>query len=141
MKAKKCPTCDLVVSEGSIRRNRALEEIVDAWEESRYVRSYGFEAISEKALESDVTCRATIIQLIQHSTSGAKKRPPVEPNSKASSSGSNPYTLKRIRGLSRSRSASPKRRCSHGSFETTAAEVEEEGIPELAETGKSPHLY
>ncbi|OCF42558.1 DNA repair protein rad18 [Kwoniella heveanensis CBS 569] len=32
---KKCPSCNETVTEGSIRRNRALEEMVDAWEESR----------------------------------------------------------------------------------------------------------
>ncbi|WVR04084.1 DNA repair protein rad18 [Kwoniella sp. DSM 27419] len=33
--SKKCPSCNETVSEGSIRRNRALEEMIDAWEESR----------------------------------------------------------------------------------------------------------
>ncbi|WVF66718.1 DNA repair protein rad18 [Kwoniella sp. CBS 6097] len=32
---KKCPSCNESVTEGSIRRNRALEEMVDSWEESR----------------------------------------------------------------------------------------------------------
>ncbi|RXK38845.1 DNA repair protein rad18 [Tremella mesenterica] len=32
---KKCPSCNEPASEGSIRRNRALEEIVDSWEEAR----------------------------------------------------------------------------------------------------------
>ncbi|EIW69170.1 hypothetical protein TREMEDRAFT_69003 [Tremella mesenterica DSM 1558] len=32
---KKCPSCNESASEGSIRRNRALEEIVDSWEEAR----------------------------------------------------------------------------------------------------------
>nr|XP_019012394.1 DNA repair protein rad18 [Kwoniella pini CBS 10737]OCF51175.1 DNA repair protein rad18 [Kwoniella pini CBS 10737] len=38
---KKCPSCNEPASEGSIRRNRALEEITDAWEESRPI-IYGF---------------------------------------------------------------------------------------------------
>ncbi|KIR52239.1 DNA repair protein rad18 [Cryptococcus gattii Ru294] len=32
---KKCPSCNEPASEGSIRRNRALEEIAEAWEQSR----------------------------------------------------------------------------------------------------------
>ncbi|WVQ73885.1 DNA repair protein rad18 [Cryptococcus sp. DSM 104548] len=32
---KKCPSCNEPASEGSIRRNRALEEIADAWEDCR----------------------------------------------------------------------------------------------------------
>ena len=32
---KKCPSCGETASEGGIRRNRALEEMVDAWEEAR----------------------------------------------------------------------------------------------------------
>jgi len=41
MKEKKCPACDAIVTEGSIRRNRALEEITDAWEAARWVRLWG----------------------------------------------------------------------------------------------------
>ncbi|GMK54538.1 hypothetical protein CspeluHIS016_0111240 [Cutaneotrichosporon spelunceum] len=33
--AKKCPSCGDAASEGAIRRNRALEEMVDAWESAR----------------------------------------------------------------------------------------------------------
>jgi E3 ubiquitin-protein ligase RAD18 len=36
MKEKKCPACNEPASEGSIRRNRALEEITEAWDESRW---------------------------------------------------------------------------------------------------------
>jgi hypothetical protein len=35
MKDKKCPACDAIIKEGSIRRNRILEEITDAWEDAR----------------------------------------------------------------------------------------------------------
>lgn len=40
MKDKRCPTCDAPAAEASIRRNRALEEIADSWEEARYVQSW-----------------------------------------------------------------------------------------------------
>ncbi|CAK9786714.1 hypothetical protein CC85DRAFT_129889 [Cutaneotrichosporon oleaginosum] len=33
--AKKCPSCGEAASEGAIRRNRALEEMTDAWEAAR----------------------------------------------------------------------------------------------------------
>ena len=36
---KKCPACDAQISEASIRRNRALEDITDAWEAARYAVS------------------------------------------------------------------------------------------------------
>ena len=37
MKDKRCPVCDASITEGSIRRNRVLEEFVDSWQEARPV--------------------------------------------------------------------------------------------------------
>lgn len=34
-KSKKCPSCNEPAKEGAIRRNRALEEMTDAWEAAR----------------------------------------------------------------------------------------------------------
>ena len=39
---KKCPACDAQISEASIRRNRALEDMTDAWEAARYVLSVSY---------------------------------------------------------------------------------------------------
>ncbi|WRT65414.1 DNA repair protein rad18 [Kwoniella shivajii] len=59
---KKCPSCNEPASEGHIRRNRALEEITDSWEESR-----------------------PVIHGLAHPPT-SKKRPAPEPSSKPASS-------------------------------------------------------
>ncbi|ORY25247.1 hypothetical protein BCR39DRAFT_544613 [Naematelia encephala] len=80
---KKCPVCHESVSEGSIRRNRALEEITDAWDEAR----------------------PSLIKLSQPPAGPSRKRPPPQPISNDSSLNSLPH-LKRRRD-SGSRSQSP----------------------------------
>lgn len=99
MKEKKCPTCNEPASEGSIRRNRALEEITEAWDESRWGTLHQGEIIA------DGDTRPTLIQLATPPVT-ARRRPPPEPNSKASSSTSG-AGVKRPRRDSPSRSNSP----------------------------------
>ncbi|KAK4687159.1 E3 ubiquitin-protein ligase RAD18, partial [Tremellales sp. Uapishka_1] len=105
MTKKRCPVCDETTSEGKIRRNRALEEIVDAWELSR----------------------PAIYTL---TSSSARKRPPPEPNSKASSSTSE-NRLKRSR-LGASRSASPQKAVIE--LESDESDLADE-VEELSESG------
>ncbi|KIR32071.1 DNA repair protein rad18 [Cryptococcus deuterogattii MMRL2647] len=75
---KKCPSCNEPASEGSIRRNRALEEIAEAWEQSR----------------------PTLIDL---SKPVSRKRAAPDADSRPSSSG----TIKRLKDQDEKRSQSP----------------------------------
>ncbi|WWD16791.1 DNA repair protein rad18 [Kwoniella shandongensis] len=123
--SKKCPSCNENCSEGSIRRNRALEEITDAWDESR----------------------PTLIELTRHVPTSAttRKRPAPEPNSKASSSSGPSKRVKAnanangSRSGSQSRSASPSKPRSKDSREEEEVEEDDEDeVQELTENDEAP---
>ncbi|WWC59947.1 DNA repair protein rad18 [Kwoniella dejecticola CBS 10117] len=118
---KKCPSCNEPASEGSIRRNRALEEITDAWEESRPI-------IHELAQPPIV-----------------RKRPAPESSSKPSSSSNTKRLKPSSREASGSRSQSPtKSRTSNEDHvqlrqeELLDDEEEEDDIQELTENDEAP---
>ncbi|KAK6906910.1 DNA repair protein rad18 [Kwoniella mangroviensis CBS 8886] len=121
---KKCPSCNEPASEGQIRRNRALEEITDAWEESR----------------------PTIYDLAKPPPQAqtSKKRPAQEPNSKPSSlSGTKRLKPNSSREASGSRSQSPtKSRRSNDSDaeerQNGEGEEEEDDVQELTENDEAP---
>ncbi|KAK8861306.1 DNA repair protein rad18 [Kwoniella newhampshirensis] len=126
--SKKCPSCNENCSEGSIRRNRALEEITDAWDESR----------------------PTLIELTRPAptSTSLRKRPAPEPNSKASSS-SGPYKRVKTNGSgsgSQSRSVSPSKPMSKDGSnghardheEDEEEEEDEDEIQELTENDEAP---
>ncbi|WVO17921.1 DNA repair protein rad18 [Cryptococcus depauperatus] len=107
--SKKCPSCNESVSEGSIRRNRALEEIADTWEQ----------------------CRPILIELATANVT--RKRPALEVDSTVSNSSYN----KRPKNWDRRRdnSDSPFESCqSTKSVDSN----EEKDIEELSESEETP---
>jgi E3 ubiquitin-protein ligase RAD18 len=93
---KKCPACDAQISEASIRRNRALEDVTDAWDAARQVSMW----LSSFAL----TERPAIMNFCTNALAGPSRRRP-DPPSKPSSSNS----VKRQRETSPTRSSSPSK--------------------------------
>ena len=103
MKEKKCPSCDTTVLEGSIRRNRALEEITDAWDGARFVTRIVPSSTAQPF------ARPTLVSFCHQPVAGPSRRlPPPQPNSKGSSSSSLNGT-KRLRDESICRSRSPSK--------------------------------
>ncbi|ORX36409.1 hypothetical protein BD324DRAFT_591711 [Kockovaella imperatae] len=113
MTDKKCPLCHATITEGSIRRNRAMEEVTEAWE----------------------TARDSLITLSQPVAGPSRRRPPPEPNSKSSSSTS--ANLKRPRRSDESRSQSPnkisKKSTDHVDHVVSSDSEEEEQVQEISE--------
>ncbi|WVQ63010.1 DNA repair protein rad18 [Kwoniella botswanensis] len=122
---KKCPSCNEPASEGQIRRNRALEEITDSWEESR-------------PIVYDLAKPSPQPQI-------SKKRPAQEPNSKPS------YSIgsKRIKpnssreaSVSRSRSPTKSRRSNESDHEEgqngQAEDEQDDEVQELTENDEAP---
>ncbi|WWC98883.1 DNA repair protein rad18 [Kwoniella sp. B9012] len=121
---KKCPSCNEPASEGQIRRNRALEEITDSWEESRPI----IYDLAKPPPQPQIT----------------KKRPAQELNPKAaSSSGTKRLKPNSSRETSGSRSQSPtkSRRSNdsdHDEVQNGEVEDEEDDVQELTENDEAP---
>ncbi|WVQ83529.1 DNA repair protein rad18 [Cryptococcus sp. DSM 104549] len=112
--SKKCPSCNEPITEGSIRRNRALEEIADAWEQSR----------------------PTLIDLTK--PSATRKRPP-PPSEGGKAPGS---SVKRLKGdaESSSRSENPKSGSSRKKDDEGGVleSEDEDEVQELTENDEAP---
>nr|XP_019049942.1 DNA repair protein rad18 [Kwoniella bestiolae CBS 10118]OCF28872.1 DNA repair protein rad18 [Kwoniella bestiolae CBS 10118] len=78
---KKCPSCNEPALEGQIRRNRALEEITDSWEESRPI-------IYELAQPPPTKKRRASIQESNSKPSSSSGTKRLKPNSSREGSGS-----------------------------------------------------
>ncbi|WWC87553.1 DNA repair protein rad18 [Kwoniella dendrophila CBS 6074] len=121
---KKCPACNEPASEGQIRRNRALEEITDSWEESRPI----------------------IYELAQPPVTTKKRPAPPESHSKPSSSSSGTKRLKpnsREGSGSKSQSPTKSRQSDDGLpeipvIDAQEEEDDEEEIQELTENDEAP---
>ena len=130
--SKKCPSCGEIASEGQIRRNRALEEITDAWDAARYI-STGLLLLSNRPL------------IYTWSQSGpSRRRSSIEPISNVSSRSN--VLAKRSRMSSTSRSQSPAVRSekadlvTRGSVNHTFQDDAETSIQEqLRDEGMYPH--
>lgn len=118
---KKCPSCGEEVKEGAIRRNRALEEIVDAWDEAR----------------------ETILIFTKQPSGSTRKRPAPNAaiNSKPSSSKS-VDGVKRLKrdsdGGSRSRSTSMRPEDDARTGEGEDSDMGSDGIEELGDDDEAP---